>query len=190
MGNPRKRSLVDCSPWGRKRVRHDIVMKQQESPTWWCAFPGVTPRSMWCLCWPLQVTLILHIQKVLSSSIVWLQIFFLATSKESWQGPAERFWHCQPSLYHPNYQLHKGERSVPRFFIMKDPGASLPRFWLRLQPGLLPTEGPLVSSEPLRTGSHAPTRVLPGPGPLCPQWACLGCMRPLGSRFLVEYFEL
>ena len=89
MGNPRKRSLVDCSPWGRKRVRHNIVTKQQESPTWWCAFPGVTPRSTWCLCWPLQVTLILHIQKVLSSSIVWLQIFLLATSKES---AGRHFW--------------------------------------------------------------------------------------------------
>ena len=83
-----------------------------------------------------------------------------------WQDPAERFWHCQPSLYRPNYQLHKGERSVPRFLIMKDPAASPPRLRLRLQPGPSPTAGPLVSSEPLRTGSHAPARALPGPGRL------------------------
>ena len=91
-----------------------------------------------------------------------------------WQGPAERFWHCQPSLYRPNYQLHKGERSVPRFFIMKDPAALPPRLRLWLQPGLSPTEGPLLSSEPLRTRSHAPALALPGPGPLCPHWACPG----------------
>ena len=48
-----------------------------------------------------------------------------------WQGPVEKFWHCPPYLHCPNYQLHKGERNVPKSFTMKDPAASLPRLWLQ-----------------------------------------------------------
>lgn len=30
-----------------------------------------------------------------------------------------RFWHCQQSLHHSNYQLHRGERSIPKSVTMK-----------------------------------------------------------------------
>ena len=43
-----------------------------------------------------------------------------------WQGPAERFWHCKPFLHCLNYQLYKGERGIPRPFIVRDTAALLP----------------------------------------------------------------
>ena len=31
LGNPMEESLVGYSPWGHKRVRHDLVTKQQQT---------------------------------------------------------------------------------------------------------------------------------------------------------------
>ena len=50
LGNPMDRgSLLGCSPWGRKRVRHDLATKQSMSDGFGGGFRCRGPFSSWLL---------------------------------------------------------------------------------------------------------------------------------------------
>ena len=71
----------------------------------------------------------------------------------------------------PKLSATQRREKCPQIFHHEGPAANTaaapapaPARSLALQPGLWPSAGPLVSSEPLRTGSHAPTRYCQGRG--------------------------
>ena len=126
---------------------------------------------LWALLWARTLLALLQ---CCSCLFCWIQAFSFEMVQIPqngvfwffWQDPVGSFWHCQPSLASKLSTTER--RSIPIYFIMKDPRALLLWFWL--QPGPSPTTGQLGSSEPLRALLPILAWTLLGLGLLCLHW--------------------